>query len=34
MMKKFCINFLVLVLLVMVVVSSNTTDAATRNPLI
>lgn len=34
MMKKFCIKFLVLVLLVMVVVSYNTTDAATRNPLI
>lgn len=33
-MKKFCIKFLALVLLVMVVVSSNTTEAATRNPYI
>jgi hypothetical protein len=33
-MKKFCIKFLALILLVMVVVSSNTTEAATRNPYI
>lgn len=33
-MKKFCIKFLILVLLVMVVISSNTIDASTRNPYI